>query len=368
MIALLQFISDYPFLKPAKSFDIEYGYIYEEAISLAKKSLEDIFFGKYEVKVEKKPFYCDVCDKSCRAFCKKNAIGKERDWQKCDLCGDCFERCDYPIGSRKELEAKAKLAVYTYILMKAAVSDFDDAVRRKFAISLARSYRIAMENDRSEKLPEIIAANFGIKMKRNEKDVFVHVSDYLKASSKINAEEWKLYNRNLKRGFVELSLREFYRIVEESMRELFFRKTQLELRGLDELKGIIAKFELKRRKYRPKGIRNIDFFPPCMKKILADLNAGENVTHTARFAITSFMLNLGYSVDDVVSIFRNAPDFDEEKTRYQVEHIAGKRGGGKEYDVPSCSTMKTYHNCVADCGVKHPLEYYSRLVKKRRKD
>jgi len=99
--------------------------------------------------------------------------------------------------------------------------------------------------------------------------------------------------------------------------------------------------------------------PPCMKAILDALKAGENLPHTARFAITTYLLKRGWDVEQIVDLFRNAPDFNEKITRYQVQHIAGKVGGRKEYAVPSCKTMREWGLCIANCGVKNPLQYKS---------
>jgi len=342
LLPLLPFIIDYPFLKPAKIL-IEEGFskaIIEDAVSSAEKKLKEILFGNIRIEAKKKPFYCEECEKNCRIF-----------------YGNCFENCSYVVSGEiySELKVKAKISVLSHVAMVSAVSDYPLA-KRKFAITLARAYRNAMERDETEVLPDILAANFGIRMIRND-SLSIHVSDYLKAAAKIKSEEWKLCNRYLRRGYVSLTLKEFYRVIEEFLRELFLKDVGIDLNGLDRLKKIAARFESKRRGYSVKGER----FPPCMAKILSDLQMGENVPHTARFALTTFLLNIGYSIDEIVNLFRKAPDFDEEKTRYQVEHIAGKRGSGKEYSTPSCSTMKTYQNCVAECGVKHPLEYYKKL-------
>jgi hypothetical protein len=114
-----------------------------------------------------------------------------------------------------------------------------------------------------------------------------------------------------------------------------------------------------------------DCFPRCMRKILSDLNAGVNVPHCARFTVASFLLSVGFSVDDIVEVFRNAPDFDLKRTRYQVEHIAGIRGGGTKYACPNCETIKSWGLCDWNCGVSHPLQFYRMCLrdkKRREKD
>ncbi len=369
-LPILPFLKDYPFLRPSKYLveKLDRGIAFEFALEIAKKTMKNLLEkGYFEMKPSEKSLLCFGCDKPCRKFCVEKAISDEIEWDKCNLCSDCFKNCSYYVSPEiyREYELNARISALSYIMMRSAVSQFSDSVRRRFATSLARSYRISMENDPSEILPEIMASNFGIRFMRND-GIFVHVVHYLKASSRIKSPEWKLYNRNLINGFVELSIREFYRVIEEHLRDLFFEKMP-EIDGIETLKKIIAEYEGKRRYEKIKGVKDFTLFPPCMKKILSDLESSVNVSHTARFALTSFLLNLGYDLDEILRIFRSAPDFDEEKARYQIEHIAGMKGAGKEYEVPSCSTMKTYHNCVADCNVRHPMEYYRRKLHEGRR-
>jgi len=109
--------------------------------------------------------------------------------------------------------------------------------------------------------------------------------------------------------------------------------------------------------------------PPCIAALIDALGRGENLSHSARFALAAFMcsylLMLGRSVEEVVDevagLFRAAPDYDEKVTRYQVEHICGLRGGMKRYAPPSCQWMKTNNLCTTNCGAKNPIQ----LVRKR---
>ncbi|WP_456368986.1 DNA primase large subunit PriL [Geoglobus sp.] len=367
LLPVLPVISDYPFLKPARfiAAEVKRGIVFDYALERAEEMLEPLLKnGVVELTPSDKTLYCSACDsRSCRVVCERGAMADEILWERCNLCGDCFNSCSYTISSDIYMESlvRARVAVYSYIMMRSAVSSSGEAVRRRFATSLARSYRMMMENDSSDLLPEIMASNFSIKVRRDD-GLWVHVSDYLTASSRIRSPEWKLVARNLRKGYVELSSREFYRVVEERLRDLFFEPFTIPIEGIESLRELVSDYEMSRRVSKIDGVKDFELFPPCMKKIVADLKDSANVAHTARFAITTFMLSVGYSVDEILDLFRNAPDFDEEKARYQIEHIAGQRGAGKEYDVPSCSTMKTYHNCVANCGVRHPMEYYRRRV------
>src|SRR5512136_153189 len=97
---------------------------------------------------------------------------------------------------------------------------------------------------------------------------------------------------------------------------------------------------------------------------------GSNLAHSARFALVSFLLQINMSSDQVIALFNTSPDFDLERTRYQVEHIAGS--SGTKYKPPSCATMATYGNCPGEdelCRqIRHPLSYYERRIKQKGKD
>jgi DNA primase large subunit len=66
----------------------------------------------------------------------------------------------------------------------------------------------------------------------------------------------------------------------------------------------------------------------------------------------------------VLELFKHAPDYNERIARYQIEHLAGLKGGRKKYSVYSCEKMKTLGMCVADCGTKTPVQYYLKQVRR----
>jgi len=85
-----------------------------------------------------------------------------------------------------------------------------------------------------------------------------------------------------------------------------------------------------------------------------------------RFALTSFLVNAGMELEDIVKLFVSISDFDEAFTRYQIEHIAGIRGGRTKYTPPTCKTLQTHQVCVNPdklCDrINHPLSYYRRRI------
>ena len=103
-------------------------------------------------------------------------------------------------------------------------------------------------------------------------------------------------------------------------------------------------------------------FPPCMQALITALTAGTNLTHAGRFSITTFLHTIGMDVTGIAALYARSPDFDPEKTMYQVEHITGRGGSGTEYTAPACAAMRTTGLCVHRdplCEkIGHPLSYY----------
>jgi len=203
----------------------------------------------------------------------------------------------------------------------------------------------------------------------------IHFINYLDGSRNINDKYWQLVNKLIKEGYVYLSKKEIARLLSEKVREKVFEKitktkikripAQLET-AVKEIKEIIEKTEMKFYSEKKIKRKSSDIFPPCMRYILNKIKKGENLPHIARFAITSFLLNAGFSVDDVIDIWRLSPDFDEDIARYQVEHIAGLRGSGTKYTPPSCKTLKVHGICTEEMQCdeeKNPIRYYFRRLR-----
>jgi len=81
---------------------------------------------------------------------------------------------------------------------------------------------------------------------------------------------------------------------------------------------------------------------PCISEALKkQLEGGGG--HLMRLAVAVEFLNKGYSVDQVVSLFRSQRDFSERKTRYYVEDALKKH-----YKPFRCSTIKKLGYCLGD--------------------
>jgi DNA primase large subunit len=248
----------------------------------------------------------------------------------------------------------------------------DELLTRRYALAEAKlASKKMVREDLAELL--LLARDLDVHPQSDQAGLRVHFSDYLKAAHRMHSPGWKLVNRSLEAGWVAVTDQELARLLEERVKDRVGRGLPLPVPAeiceklRDDLDRIEEELSAKRAEEKVDlGEVTEDAFPPCIREMLSQVAKGTNLAHTARFALTTFLLAVGMTVDDVVGVFNTSPDFDEEKTRYQVEHISGK--GGTAYRPPSCATMATYGNCPGEdrlCRwVNHPLSYYERKVKR----
>lgn len=205
--------------------------------------------------------------------------------------------------------------------------------------------------------------------------------DYLRASSGFHEAKWKLVNRRLENGYVSITAVEAARLiqveVENWVKERVATPSSFTLpeplkTRVDEIREI---FEENRGKLDHGGLPPEvvkEAFPPCMIYCLEGLLSGRRASHMERFGLTSFLVNVGMPVDEMVKLYVSVTDFDESLTRYQIEHIAGLRGARTKYTPPTCATLRTHGICRKTdevCQtVVHPLSYYrkkARMIQER---
>jgi DNA primase large subunit len=197
----------------------------------------------------------------------------------------------------------------------------------------------------------------------------VRVTDYLTRALNFHEEEWKLINRLVHNGYVYLDAEETVRLIRSELTSLIYSRIKsMTLSNLpDSIKAKVDYLRIKLqphyeyRRYQPTD------YPPCIKNSLEVMNRGENLPHSARLMLATYMLAIGKSVDDIVILFHNAPDYNENITKYQVEHLAGNRGSHTKYSVPSCEKLRNENLCFAteECsGITNPIQFRSKLQKK----
>lgn len=252
----------------------------------------------------------------------------------------------------------------------------EPAFIRKYAFSEALAAYEALHPYVDRHLPLVmeIADDLGISAESSDGGILVHFTDYIRYSLSMRDIGWKMVNRHVENGFVRIQKQEFVRLIQEAVRRKI--ESSLPLAIPDEIRAccqefvddLTKQFESVKKELGDTEFGEVEplFFPPCINHALADVRGGVNLAHSMRFALVAFLINVGMSVDEVITTFNVSPDFKEDKTRYQVEHIAGN-----EYKCPSCATMEAYGNCPGKDRIcekaRHPLGYYGMKIYARNK-
>jgi len=284
------------------------------------------------------------------------------------------------VGNRSlatESDCIMELLSYPIARMVAVCID-DTYFKRRYALGEAyHAYKHLLDEPTSFLLRIAKEFNFDVEHVGDTNKLSIHFTNYLH-NAPTRYKEWKMINRGMKDGYIWISHKDLARLIQEALRtrinnELDSRKCNRAIYNTfsSDIKRIQNTVMMHRKKTEavPVGKLDVEKLPPCMKDILAAIQSGENVPHMGRFALVAFLNSLKLSINDILKLFSRAPDFEEEKTRYQVEHITGSTSS-TIYTPPGCDKMRTYGICPVDkiddlCKRKrHPLSYYRAKWKK----
>lgn len=294
------------------------------------------------------------------------------------------ERIEVEVSSGTIYEKldKYEIEILTFLvaLMMAKSMGVEPILKKHSLFEAMRAEKFLTEDLKKEKneqkkrllLFKIFGELFKVKVDIDYEDnrLFkVKVTDYLIRASHFHEQEWKLINRLVHKGYVYLDADETVRLIRSELSALIYNRIKsMALSTLPET--IKAKVD----DLRPKLVSNYEYrihkvtdYPPCIEHALKVMNNGENLPHSARLMLATYMLAIGKSVDEVAVLFHNAPDYNEKVTRYQVEHLAGIRGSHVKYSVPSCEKLRNENLCFATekCnGITNPIQFGRKLEKR----
>ncbi len=267
-----------------------------------------------------------------------------------------------------------EIEILTFLISLVIVKSISiEQVLRKFALAEARraekflteDLRKQSEIKRRSVFTKIFEDLFKLRILISEDQRLfkVRVIDYLARASHFNEQEWKLINRLVHNGYVYLDADETVRLIRNELAVLIYDKVRaMTLPTLPQ--GIKSRADELRLKFLPRYERRasaaVTDYPPCIKHALEVMNKGDNLPHSARVMLATYMLAIGKPVDEIVLMFENAPDFNEKITRYQVEHLAGMKGSHTKYSVPSCDKLRNENLCfaTAECDTLiNPIQF-----------
>jgi len=258
--------------------------------------------------------------------------------------------------------------VFSYALARILVSCSKERglIERLTRFEAGRAWGFLQEEEEAKRA--YVCGSIGIDPAARE----IPVVEYVELVPQLRDDRWRLVNRAISKGMVQLGEDDLEELVRERIRHLLQRQLPLPVppATCELLSPLLADISASFQATVMRDFGEVEegAFPPCLQALVGAITAGTNLPHAGRFTIVAFLHNIGMNPVQVMEIFARAPDFDPEKTRYQVEHISGR--GGTEYTAPSCATLRTTGFCVnrdSTCErVNHPLTYY-RIKKKQEK-
>ena len=238
---------------------------------------------------------------------------------------------------------------------------------RRFALAEARRAEKYLEKDladtseQEDLATQILRDLFSMNVQKNNDYFVIPASDYLKHSVSFHEREWKLVNRKVENGLVFLTSHETVRLVRKELGNYINTKIQNASvpSMIDSFSESIKRLTSLSKKFATITISSGEY-PPCIKHAIEVLEKGENLPHSGRFLLGTFLLSIGQSVEQIAPLFKNAPDYNEKITLYQLNHLAGISGSGTKYSCPSCEKLQSQNLCFAtpQCnGIINPLQF-----------
>lgn len=256
--------------------------------------------------------------------------------------------------------------ILAIILLKQSRANF---LIKKFAMQEARGAELFLERDlgrgttdiQIETTRKIIWDLARVEVSKRDKYFVITVPDYLRRAVLLHAREWKLINRQVKSGWVYLNSHETVRLIRQELVNYISDKISTTATPpiVSRLQDMVDKLILLNNKFQPQ-VTYSNKIPPCIQHATETLSEGKNLSHAGRFMLATYLISRGYNLKEIVPYFKNAPDYNESITLYQLNHLAGKSGSNIQYACQSCAKLKMMNLCYAtdECaGIHNPMQF-----------
>lgn len=289
---------------------------------------------------------------------------------------------DFKAHFSKPLVSDAQTEIASFALALAYAAGINDKkMIERFALYEADQINEYLKAETDEEtIFEIARAfNWTIHIEENNKQqvISIHFTKFIENSTKgrLNYDaKWKLVNRALIQGWVQVNPYDLARLLQEEVRVKIEENTRRELADVPgQMQKDIEELKIEYLKRKP----TLDEFdqivhaqaseyPPCITGLLKRAAAGQHMSHVERFALVTYLLHQGVSVDTIANLFSGLSDFNLEKTKYQIENLAGMHyGENKPYTTYNCSSLQTHGVCSGPVDkicrtIRNPLTYHLR--------
>jgi len=214
---------------------------------------------------------------------------------------------------------------------------------------------------------------------------FVPMVDFIELCPKISGSYWRLVNRATKDGWVrmdagvgETSRQRTARLLKERVRQSMTAQCSERMSKMDDafaglfadpVDRILGLLSERVKADMPMSAAVREDWPPCFESAVAELSQGINVNHTGRVFLAAMSRAMGHTPEITSSFFASAPDYNQETTTYQVNHIYER-----QYTPHGCQGLKTGARCPVSPGedrlcdqewMNHPLKYLRAKQRRR---
>lgn len=326
-----------------------------------------------------KVIYSDILSEKPREFIKRLFLDYPLD--------EIYERVIRIFGAAFENKEEIlnykidELNVYLYLLLKILLSIFNDnAIANRIAnlYSKINYNELSIESDfviyeicRDLELDILYYENpitYRIIIAKNQREEIktkftIHFTDYLNLAASMRDDFRKLVNNSLKNGEVFIQKRDLVRLLQEYVRKKVLSRQKLDKNSLeksrqklfkiDEFKQlhdrILLDWEKMRDDHEPlefqwgEDFELTEIAPPCLKHVLHKASESQNLIHNERLFLVFLLHALKIPIEKIVKIFSTLPDFDRDKTLYQVNFALNKK-----YTPHKCDTLKSLNLCMAE--------------------
>ena len=266
-----------------------------------------------------------------------------------------------------------EIASYPTAIILASATE-DSLLIQRYALHEAKMIKAYLQAEKNPAIVFVIAESFKWQIRSDTTGTWIHFANFLKNTSKgrlTQVSKWKLGNRALDKGWVLVSFEELSRLLQEEVQERIESSLNNKVTALPpEIQADVDELKEEFLKVKPQLEEKFDIgpraeegeYPPCITALIDRAKSGAHLSHTERITMVTYLLHQGASTDAIVNLFSKVSDFNAEKTKYQIENLAGKTTG-QPYVTYNCATLRTHGVCLNTTDpicrrIRNPLTYH----------
>jgi DNA primase large subunit len=274
-----------------------------------------------------------------------------------------------PPSKNTEIE----IASYPTAIILASATE-DSLLIQRYALHEAKIIKTYLQSEKNPAIVFMIAKFFKWKIRTDTYGTWIHFTNFLKNTSKgrlTQVSNWKLGSRALEKGWVLVNSAELSRLLQEEVQEKIEASLDNKVAALPkEIQQDVDELKAEFLKVKPQLEEKFDIgpraeegeYPPCITALVNRAKSGAHLSHTERITMVTYLLHQTVSTDAIANLFSKVSDFNAEKTKYQIENLAGKTTG-QPYVTYNCSTLRTHGVCLNTTDpicrrIRNPLTYH----------